>query len=278
MDVLAAITWDIKPEIFSFGFLTIRWYGLLFSLAFLVDYQVMLRIFTREHKTQRDLESLTIAMVIATIVGARLGHCLFYDFSYYISNPLEILFVWKGGLASHGGALGILFALFLYSRKRPDQPFLWITDRIAIVAALSGFFIRMGNLFNSEIYGKGTDLPWGFIFTQDPNSGGIPRHPTQIYESAFYLLTFILLYRIYNKYKEKTPHGLLLGLFLILVFSFRFFVEFFKENQSAFENSLPINMGQILSIPFVAVGIWLFLRARSAPPIALAQAKQKATP
>lgn len=268
MDVLAAISWDVKPEIFSVGFLTIRWYGLLFALAFLVDYQVMLRIFTHENKTQRDLESLTIAMVVATIVGARLGHCFFYDFGYYSHNPLEILFVWKGGLASHGGALGILTALFLYSRKRPDQPFLWITDRIAMVSALSGFFIRLGNLFNSEIYGKPTDLPWGFVFPHSYDAGSAARHPTQLYEAVFYLCAFFVLYRQYQSLKERTPHGLLLGLFLILVFGFRFFVEFLKESQSAFENALPINMGQILSIPFVLVGFWLFFRARSAPPIA----------
>lgn len=265
MDLLAAIRWDVEPTIWSYGFITLRWYGLLFALAFLVDYQVMLRIFRYEHKPQRDLESLTIAMVLATIIGARLGHCLFYDFSYYIANPLRILYVWEGGLASHGGAIGILVALYLYSRKRPDQPFLWIADRIAVVAALSGFFIRLGNLFNSEVFGIETSLPWGFIFVNGQNAGPDPRHPTQLYESLFYLIVFFVLYRLYNKRREKTPYGYLLGMFLILVFTFRFFVEFLKVNQESFENTLLLNMGQLLSIPFVLLGVWLLLRSRNNP-------------
>jgi phosphatidylglycerol:prolipoprotein diacylglycerol transferase len=266
MDLLAVIRWDVDPTILSYGFITLRWYGLLFALAFLVDYQIMLRIFKYEHKTQRDLESLTIAMVIATIVGARLGHCLFYDFSFYITHPLKILYVWEGGLASHGGAIGILIALYLYSKKRPDQPFLWIADRIAIVAALSGFFIRLGNLFNSEIFGMPTSLPWGFIFVRAQDAGLAPRHPTQLYEALFYIIVFFVLYSRYKVRREKTPHGSLLGWFLILVFSFRFLVEFLKVNQESFENTLPLNMGQLLSIPFVLTGVWLLLRSRNNQP------------
>lgn len=266
MDLLAVIRWDVDPTIWSYGFINLRWYGLLFALAFLVDYQIMLRIFKHEHKTQRDLESLTIAMVIATIVGARLGHCLFYDFSFYITHPLKILYVWEGGLASHGGAIGILIALYLYSKKRPDQPFLWIADRIAVVAALSGFFIRLGNLFNSEIFGTTTSLPWGFIFVRSQEAGLDARHPTQLYEALFYLIVFFVLYSRYNVRREKTPHGYLLGLFLILVFSFRFLVEFLKVNQESFENTLPLNMGQLLSIPFVLTGVWLLFRSLKNQP------------
>lgn len=287
MDLLAAIPWHVRPDIVSdlFGFLTLRWYGLLFALAFLLDYHIVQRMFRLEHKPLRDLETLTIYVIVATIVGARLGHCLFYDAEIYLSNPIRILYVWEGGLASHGGALGILTALFLYTRKRPDQPFLWAADRIAVVAALSGSLIRLGNLFNSEVFGKPTDLPWGFVFELAPDAGLLPRHPTQIYESLFYLVVFVVLYRLYEAKRvqisnlrtasAQAANGDLLGLFMILVFGFRFFVEFLKENQSSFENALPLNMGQLLSIPFVVIGLFLFMRARNAMSATKAAEAQK---
>jgi prolipoprotein diacylglyceryl transferase len=186
------------------------------------------------------------------VVGARLGHCFFYEPSYYLSNPFEILKIWRGGLASHGAAVGILIAIYLLTKKT-GKPYLWWIDRVVVVVALAGFFIRMGNLMNSEIYGIQTSLPWGFIFVK--NGETLPKHPTQIYEGLSYLFIFGLLYFIYMKQKGKPPAGLLFGLFLILVFASRFFIEIIKEDQVAFEAGMQLNMGQILSIPFVLAGI-----------------------
>lgn len=251
------IYWNVSPDIFSIGPVTIRWYGLLFALSFIVGYQIMYMVFKKENKREEDLNDLIWFMVLGTVLGARLGHCLFYNPAYYLSHPIEILEIWKGGLASHGAAIGILTSLYLYSRRKPDQSFLWIVDKIVITVALSGFFIRTGNLFNSEIIGKPTDLPWGFVFASIDN---IPRHPTQIYEALAYLGVFFVLYFVYIKKTDKLKDGYLLGLFLILVFTFRFFVEFLKENQSYFEETMTLNMGQLLSIPFIILGIYLLVR------------------
>lgn len=219
----------------------------------------MMVIFKKELRSEKDLNDLVWYMVGGTILGARLGHCLFYNPDYYLNRPLEILMVWKGGLASHGAGIGIIIALYLYTKKRKDITFLWVIDRIVITGALSGFFIRIGNLFNSEIYGKPTNLPWAFIFVY-PYSDGQPRHPTQIYEALAYLTIFVLLFAYYTKTSGKFKDGLLLGWFLILVFGFRFFVEFLKENQSPFEDLMILNLGQLLSIPFVVLGIYILLR------------------
>ena len=251
------IHWNVSPDIFSIGPITIRWYGLLFALSFIVGYQMMFVIFKKEDKTEDELNDLVWYMILGTVIGARLGHCLFYNPIYYLTNPLEILQVWKGGLASHGAAIGIPIAIYLYVRKRKGMTFLWVFDRVVITVALSGFFIRMGNLFNSEIIGKPTNAAWGFIFESVDN---IPRHPTQLYESIAYLMIFIFLLILYFKTDGKTKPGLIFGLFLILVFLFRFFVEFLKENQSYFENNMPLNMGQLLSIPLIIIGIYLLFR------------------
>lgn len=256
------INWNVSPEIFSFGPLgpfgtiTVRWYGLLFSLSFIIGYQIMMIIFNNEKRSEQDLNDLVWYMVGGTVIGARLGHCLFYNPEYYLAHPIEILMVWKGGLASHGAAIGIVTAIYLFIKKRKQYSFLWVMDRIVITVALAGFFIRMGNLFNSEIYGKPTNVAWAFVFSLVDDQ---PRHPTQIYEAVAYLVVFVLLYLIYHKSKGKFKDGLLLGLFLILVFSFRFFVEFLKENQSAFEKYMFINMGQLLSIPLIIWGIYLLV-------------------
>jgi len=214
-------------------------------------------IFSQEKKSENDLNDLVWYMILGTVIGARLGHCLFYNPEYYLSRPLEILQVWKGGLASHGAAIGILTAIYLYDRKRKGFSFLWLMDRIVITVALAGFFIRMGNFFNSEIIGKPTNADWGFVFVAVDN---IPRHPAQLYESIAYLMIFIFLFAYYFITKGKFKKGLIFGLFLIMVFTFRFFVEFWKENQSLFEEKMFLNMGQLLSIPFVLVGIYLVLR------------------
>lgn len=251
------VHWDISPDIFSIGPITIRWYGLLFALSFLIGYQIINVIFTKEHRSEHDLNDLVWYMILGTVFGARLGHCLFYNPVYYLSHPVEILEIWKGGLASHGAAIGILTAVYLYVRKRKEITFLWLMDRIVITVALAGFFIRMGNLFNSEIIGKPTNAGWGFIFTAIDN---VPRHPAQLYESIAYLIVFFILFIFYFKSGGKFNQGLLFGLFLILVFAFRFVVEFVKENQSLFEEKMILNMGQLLSIPFVLIGIYLLFR------------------
>ena len=213
----------------------------------------MRKIFKNEGLGEEVLDRLTIYMALGTIVGARLGHCLFYEPLDYLSHPLEILKVWKGGLASHGAAFGIFFALWLFVRKE-KKGYAWVLDRIAIVVALSGFLIRMGNLMNSEIYGVETTVPWGFVFLRDNQE--VPRHPTQIYEGLVYLLIFFLLYRMYWRRKGRVYQGRLASLFLILVFTARFFIEFLKENQDGLpKESMQLNMGQWLSIPFVLLGI-----------------------
>jgi len=251
------IPWNVNPEILRIGSFAIRWYGLLFASSFLFGYIIMNRIFRNENLGEGLLDRLTVYMAVGVIVGARLGHCLFYEPGYYLSHPLEILKIWHGGLASHGAAIGILIALWLFVRKE-KKDYTWIIDRIAIVVALSGFFIRMGNLMNSEIYGIETNLPWGFVFLR--NGETVPKHPTQIYEALAYLLIFILLFRIYWRKKGEHIQGLLISLLLILVFTARFFIEFVKEPQVAFETKMSLDMGQLLSIPFIIAGfIWLYI-------------------
>ncbi len=250
------IPWDVNPEIFRIGSFAVRWYGLLFASSFLFGYIIMGKIFRNENLPDSVLDRLTVYMAIGVIAGARLGHCLFYEPGYYLSHPLEILKIWRGGLASHGAAIGIIIALWLFSRKE-RKDFTWTIDRVAITVALSGFFIRMGNLMNSEIYGNETTVPWGFVFLR--NGETVPKHPTQIYEALAYLFIFILLFSIYWKYRGEYIQGLLISLTLILIFSARFFIEFLKEDQVAFEASMRLNMGQLLSLPFVAAGfLWLW--------------------
>ncbi len=268
MDFLSAIPWDFSPDIIDFGLFKIRWYGILFALPFIVGYYLMLPIFREEGKKQEELETLTIYMIVSTIVGARLGHCLFYDPIQYLSHPLEILKVWEGGLASHGAALGIMAGMYLFARKRKGFTFLWVADRVVLVVAISGISIRLGNLFNSEIYGIATDLPWGFIFLNDGQT--IARHPTQIYEALAYGFVFALLYGRYRKYKTKLQQGSQLAWFLILVFSARFLIEFVKIPQKGLDDgTLPLQMGQLLSIPLIALGVYLLLKHRRRQPAAM---------
>jgi len=251
---LAIIPWDVNPEIFHIGNFSIRWYGLLFASSFFFGYLIFRKIFKNEGIGEDVLDRLTVYTAIGTIVGARLGHCFFYEPAYYLANPLEIFAVWHGGLASHGAAIGIPLALWLFARK-VHKPYMWILDRIVIVVALAGFFIRTGNLMNSEIYGIETNLPWGFVFLR--NGENAPKHPTQIYEALAYLGVFILLYKLYWNKKGEFLRGLFFSLFLIIVFTFRFFIEFIKEDQVSFESGMKLNMGQWLSIPLVILGFLL---------------------
>jgi phosphatidylglycerol:prolipoprotein diacylglycerol transferase len=258
------IPWDVNPEIFRIGAFAIRWYGLLFASSFLFGYIIMLKIFKNENLSDIVLDRLTIYMAAGTLIGARLGHCFLYDPGYYFAHPLEVLQVWKGGLASHGAAIGIFIAVGLFAIKQ-KKGFFWTMDRIAIVVALSGFFIRMGNLMNSEIYGIETSLPWGFVFLREGEN--LPRHPTQIYEALSYLAIFFILFWLYWRKKGEIITGSLFSLGLILIFTARFFIEFLKVDQVASEAAMRLNLGQRYSIPLIVIGclgliISLYLKHR----------------
>lgn len=253
--IIDFIKWNADPKIVDLGGLEVRWYGLFFALTFFLGYTLMNKMFKKEGVKLEMLDKLTIYMFFGTLLGARLGHCLFYQPDYYLAHPIEILYVWEGGLASHGAMIGILIALFLF-RYKNKMSVLWLLDRIVIVTSLAAFFIRMGNLFNSEIIGTPSDAPWAFVFTRVDN---IPRHPSQFYEALFYLLVFVFLTIFYRKISAQIKGGLFFGWFLILIFGFRFFVEFIKESQVAFEDSMTLNMGQWLSIPAVLLGIGMII-------------------
>ncbi len=251
------ILWSVDPILFQVGPLTIRHYGVLFALSFFIGHNIIRSVFRREGKPESDLATLLTYMLIGTTVGARLGHCLFYDPGYYLGNPHRMLMVWEGGLASHGAAIGILTALFVYARRHPDQPYLWLLDRMVIVVALAGLLIRLGNFLNSEILGIPTDLPWAVVFDRIDDT---PRHPAQLYESIAYGMIFVGLYRLYIRLEARTPRGFLFGLFLVSVFGFGFLIEFVKERQAAYGADLALSVGQILSIPLVILGIALLAR------------------
>ncbi len=244
----------------------------MFAMAFLSGYLVFTKALNIKRLDAEMLDQLLIYVAIGVIAGARLGHCLFYEPSYYLSNPIEILKIWKGGLASHGAAIGILLAIWLYIRKH-KLSFLWLMDRLVIVVPLAGAFIRTGNLFNSEIYGRATDVPWAFLFVRDrvidPVTGSllpnVPSHPTQIYEALSYLLIFAVLFILYKKKKDEIRDGYIFGLFLILLFSARFFIEFIKNEQVSFEVGMLFNMGQLLSLPFILIGIGLIVYTKRKP-------------
>jgi phosphatidylglycerol:prolipoprotein diacylglycerol transferase len=270
--LINAITWNVDPEIFSIGQLSIRWYGLLFASAFLSGYIVFSRYLTTERINSEMLDQLLIYIAVGTVIGARLGHCFFYEPDYFLKNPLEIIKIWKGGLASHGAAIGILLSLWLYIRKH-KLSFLWLIDRIVIVVALGGAFIRLGNLFNSEIYGLPTDLPFGIEFVRDrlydSNTGEllptVARHPTQLYEAISYLIIFSILLTFYRKRHLVVRDGFIFGVFMILLFSARFFIEYVKNDQVAFEAGMQFNMGQLLSLPFILAGVLMIVWTKMHP-------------
>lgn len=267
--MLNYIIWDVGPILIDLGVLQIRAYSLFFALGFVVSYFIIKRYYKQEGVPIRELDTLTVWVVVGGLLGARLGHCIFYDWEYYSKNLLEILlpvsfspkfeFIGYQGLASHGGAIGIIIAILIYYRKSTKKSFFWLIDRIAVPTGFAGALIRLGNLFNSEIYGHQTDLPWGFVFIR--NGDTFPSHPTQIYEAICYIITSIVLMRLYKVERFRNAGGFLLGVFFIMVFTARFFIEFVKENQVAFEDAMALNMGQILSIPVVLAGIFLVVRA-----------------
>lgn len=259
------ITWNADPVLFHIGSLQVRWYGLMFAIGFLIGYKIVERMFRHEGAPERWLGILLIWLGVGTVVGARLGHCIFYEWGYYSSHPIEILYVWQGGLASHGGTIGCIITVILFSIFTTKRSPLWTFDRIVVPTALVAALIRLGNLFNSEIYGHHTDLPWGFIFVRDGQT--LPSHPTQLYEATVYLALFGLLMWMYWKRNAEARPGLLFGVFLIICFFSRFLIEFVKNDQEAFEADMALNMGQILSIPFVLLGTFFIIRAMKRPAL-----------
>ncbi len=272
--MLNYITWNVDPELFSIGPLTVRWYGLLWAVGIWLALIIVQRIFKHEKHPEAWVDKLFIYRVLGTLVGASLGHSFFYEWkelaepvtflgisfkygNHYLTHPWELLYIWRGGLASHGGAIGILIAMYFYNKNVSKKGFIWIFDRLVIGVALAGASIRLGNLMNSEIYGTATTLPWGFIFVRDGQTE--PMHPTQIYEMIYCLVTFAVTYWLYYKKEAYKKTGLIFGVFLLGIFGTRFLLEFIKLNQEAFESGMILNMGQILSVPFIIWGIWLIM-------------------
>lgn len=267
--VLNHLHWNIEPEIFSIGSFGLRYYALCWVLAFVVSYVLMLELFKKAGKSQELLDQLTVYIFLGTLIGARLGHCFFYDFDYYKDHLLEIVLPFKiengsflftgfAGLASHGAAVGILTSMYLFVRKY-KLDYIWLADRLVLVVPIAGAFIRLGNFFNSEMVGNPTDLPWGIVFEK---LDMIPRHPGQLYEAIAYLIIFFILWAIYKR-KQVLKPGSLFGIFMVLLFGARFFLEYFKLDQVDFESEMLFNMGQFLSIPFIMLGFYFIFRKNS---------------
>ncbi|MCF0206007.1 MAG: prolipoprotein diacylglyceryl transferase [Bacteroidales bacterium] len=278
---LLTFTWYADPEIFSIAGRGIRWYGLLLAIGFLLGYIILSRVMKKENYDEKLTDKLAICIIVGCVIGLRLGHCLFYDPGYYLTHPLDILKIWEGGLASHGGAIGIIVAILIFCKKHKMQ-FLEAIDKAALVSSLAGAFVRVGNFMNSEILGLPTDLPWGVKFLRNSEdyynalaaSNGscgeldfeclsnfcIARHPTQLYEAIFYLAMFFGFFFIYKKFTPTWKKGTFLGWFLTTLFGFRFIIEYTKTEQAEFIWNSPITMGQLLSIPFIIFGIVLIIR------------------
>uniref|UniRef100_UPI003217A70A prolipoprotein diacylglyceryl transferase n=1 Tax=uncultured Draconibacterium sp. TaxID=1573823 RepID=UPI003217A70A len=269
--LLSYINWNVDPEMVRlFDAISIRYYSLLFVSGLIVGYYIVKQIYLKEKESVENLEKLAVFVFAGTVIGARLGHCLFYEPGYYLSHPLEMILPFKWapgksfeftgyqGLASHGGAIGVLTAILIYCRKYKVK-FLWVLDRLAIATPVTGAFIRIGNFMNSEIIGSPTNSDYGIVFNRVDL---LPRHPAQLYEAFSYILIFVLLLWFYSSHKEKRKDGFIFGLFLVLLFTARFLIEFFKINQVNFEDGMLLNMGQLLSIPFVLTGFTLMIWKR----------------
>ena len=262
--LLASINWNPNPELFNFAGISIRYYGLLWAIGFALVYMIVHYLFRQKRIPEKTFEPLFFYCFFGILIGARLGHCLFYQPDYYLHHFWEMILPikflpqggWKftgyEGLASHGGTLGLMFSLWLYSR-RMKMKYMELVDMIAIATPVMAGFIRLANLMNSEIIGMPTTMPWGFIFE---SVDMIPRHPAQLYEALAYFVLFIIMIFIYKNYDKKLHHGFYFGLCLAYIFTFRFFIEFLKENQVAFEEGMTFNMGQWLSIPFIIIGFY----------------------
>ncbi len=282
LPMLGFITWNVSPEMFTVGGFALRYYSAFFAIGFILAYFVIKHYYKKENIPQKELDRLTIFVVLGGILGARLGHCIFYEPSYFLTakhwmemilpfsfNPFK--FTGYQGLASHGGAIGVLVAVFIFKFKSKQNGFLAIMDKIVIPTGFVGALIRLGNLMNSEIYGYPTDLPWGFLFVR--NGDTQPCHPTQIYEALCYIVVSVVLIMLYKRKNFAEKHGFMLGMFLIMVFTARFFIEFLKQNQEAFEEGMSLNMGQILSIPAVLCGIGLVIYAFNTRSLSLSKGR-----
>lgn len=251
------ISWNVDPVLIDFGLLQIRWYGLAFATGFVLSYILLKKLYQKENLSVEQLETLFFYVFTGALLGARIVHCFIYDPGYYLSNPLKVLAIWEGGLASHGGVIGIMISIYLYCRKYKEG-FLEVLDRIVVVVPVAATMIRIGNFFNSEILGKETDLPWGVIFLNRLDLKAVPHHPAQLYEAVSYFAIFFIMQHIYIREKLNFT-GQKLGLFFILCFTTRFLIEFIKIPQESY-NSFILNTGQFLSLPFIALGLFLVLK------------------
>lgn len=270
--MLDYITWAADPVIFD-GFITLRWYSLAFMVGFIAGYEIVSRMFRHEGAPERWLGILLLWVVAGTIIGARLGHVFFYEWDFYSQHPEKIMRVWEGGLASHGGTIGVILSVIFFSIFTTKRDPIWTFDRLVVPIALVGGLIRLGNLMNSEIYGHATTLPWGFKFVRSAEwhqlYEGLACHPTQIYEALCYFALFGLLMWMYWRRNAESRPGLIFGVFLIGIFLPRFLIEFLKNDQVAFEADMVLNMGQLLSIPFIILGVILVIRAMMRPKVKL---------
>ncbi len=253
--------WNVDPNIFTIGSIQVRWYGVLFVGSFLIGLQILHWVYRREKRDDALLDNLLFFIIIGAIVGSRLVHCFFYAPDYYLAHPLQVFAVWKGGLASHGGLAGVLIALYFYT-KRYKIDYFWLLARLTIPGALTAAFVRIGNLFNSEILGLPSDAAWAVVF---PKVDMIARHPVQLYEAGAYLLIVVLLLSIYKKVSPEFATKILPGTFLITLFSARFLIEYTKTEQAAYTTDIALTTGQMLSIPFIIAGVvWIVWAFRSA--------------
>ena len=264
-----------NPEGLTVGPIAVRWYGMMFLIGFIIGYRIIWHMFRHEGAPESWLPTLLIYVAVATIVGARLGHVFFYEWDYYSAHPEKIIAFWEGGLASHGGTIAIIIAILIYSRSVTKRSSLWTFDRLVVAIALVGCLIRLGNLFNSEIFGTATTLPWGFKYPLSrewqmlyaPTDSAC--HPTQIYEALAYLTLFVVLMWMYWKKNAQERPGLIFGMFLIGIFLPRLLIEFVKNPQEEFERAMTLNMGQLLSVPFILAGILLVYYAMTHPRLHL---------
>lgn len=272
MTNLLSIVWDFNPVFVTIGSFEIRYYSLMWAAALLVGAWIFSYFCKKEGRPQSLSDSAFLYIALGTMIGARVGHCLFYEPEYYLLKPWAIITeIRNGGLASHGATIGIIVSIWLCSRKN-KVPVMWMTDRLGVIAPISGALIRFGNLFNSEIIGHQTDMPWGFKFMRLHRGLPVEQvpacHPTQLYEALCYIITFLVLWWMYNKTEAPRRRGLMFGVALIGIFLTRFFIEFVKINQVAFEEGMTLNMGQWLSVPFIIIGVASVWYALSHPPVA----------
>ena len=266
--MLSSIVCDVDPVIFEIAGREIRWDGLMWGLGFLLAYHYGEWLFRKEKYPEGWADKLFVYSIVSVVIGARLGHCLFYQWDYYTSNPVEILKIWEGGLASHGGVFGVIFAAWLYSKKITKQSVWWLFDRIIPSVAVLCFCIRFGNLMNSEIFGFPTDMPWGFEFVRSREwhqlYEGQGCHPTQIYEMLYCLAAGVVSLVMYHKFHLQKYVGLITGVSLLIFFGTRLALEFMKNPQVASEVGMTLNIGQLLSLPLIALGIYLIWKSRTA--------------